>query len=175
MTVFGTGSTRVPPLRLARPRAGYVPEGMTVLIVEQNVRISLDIADTACVLDHGVVAHHGPAAAMAADEALIRVKVALTCGTDLKVWKRGYHARMITPPAVFGHELAGIVDPVRHSVRLHDDIGGSSLQIIHGTGHMVHHAVPDQVAEVCQAVDAESGSFAVSLAAYQAAANSPAL
>jgi L-iditol 2-dehydrogenase len=47
---------------------------------------------------------------LAPDEALIRVKVALTCGTDLKVWKRGYHARMITPPAVFGHELAGIVE-----------------------------------------------------------------
>jgi L-iditol 2-dehydrogenase len=47
---------------------------------------------------------------LAADEALVRVKVALTCGTDLKVWKRGYHARMITPPAVFGHELAGIVE-----------------------------------------------------------------
>jgi L-iditol 2-dehydrogenase len=41
------------------------------------------------------------------DEVLVRVKVALTCGTDLKVWKRGYHARMITPPSVFGHELAG--------------------------------------------------------------------
>jgi L-iditol 2-dehydrogenase len=47
---------------------------------------------------------------LAPDEALIRVKVALTCGTDLKVWKRGYHARMITPPAVFGHELSGIVE-----------------------------------------------------------------
>src|SRR5271155_5566983 len=44
---------------------------------------------------------------LAADEALVRVMVALTCGTDLKVWKRGYHAKMITPPAVFGHELAG--------------------------------------------------------------------
>ena len=46
---------------------------------------------------------------LAPDEALVRVKVALTCGTDLKVWKRGYHARMITPPAVFGHELSGVV------------------------------------------------------------------
>src|ERR1700733_2161287 len=46
---------------------------------------------------------------LAADEVLVRVKVALTCGTDLKVWKRGYHARMITPPSVFGHELAGEV------------------------------------------------------------------
>src|SRR6266571_7910916 len=50
--------------------------------------------------------------ALAPDEALVRVKVALTCGTDLKVWKRGYHARMITPPAVFGHELAGVVEQV---------------------------------------------------------------
>ena len=32
---------------------------------------------------------------------------ALTCGTDLKVFRRGYHARMIVPPALFGHELAG--------------------------------------------------------------------
>ncbi len=38
---------------------------------------------------------------------LVRVKAALTCGTDVKVFRRGYHARMIIPPAVFGHELAG--------------------------------------------------------------------
>ena len=50
--------------------------------------------------------------ALAPDEVLVRVKVALTCGTDLKVWKRGYHARMITPPAVFGHELAGVIEQV---------------------------------------------------------------
>jgi branched-chain amino acid transport system ATP-binding protein len=47
-------------------------EGMTVLIVEQNVRMALDIADTVYVLDHGVVVHHGPAAALAGDEALIQ-------------------------------------------------------------------------------------------------------
>jgi L-iditol 2-dehydrogenase len=34
---------------------------------------------------------------------------AVTCGTDLKVFRRGYHARMIVPPALFGHELAGTV------------------------------------------------------------------
>src|SRR2546425_2764885 len=44
---------------------------------------------------------------LAADEVLLRVRLALTDGTDLKVWKRGYHARMIQPPAVFGHELVG--------------------------------------------------------------------
>ena len=45
--------------------------------------------------------------ALAADEVLLRVRLALTDGTDLKVWRRGYHARMIQPPAVFGHEVVG--------------------------------------------------------------------
>ena len=47
---------------------------------------------------------------LADDEILVRVAVALTCGTDLKVWKQGSHARMIQPPALFGHELAGVVE-----------------------------------------------------------------
>ncbi len=42
-------------------------------------------------------------------EVRLRVEAALTCGTDLKVFKRGYHAKMIVPPAVFGHELAGVI------------------------------------------------------------------
>ncbi len=50
-------------------------------------------------------------------EVLIKVQVALTCGTDLKVYQRGYHARMIVPPALFGHELAGIVEAVGTGVR----------------------------------------------------------
>jgi len=54
---------------------------------------------------------------IAPDEVLVRVEVALTCGTDLKVWKRGYHARMITPPALFGHELAGTVVATGANVR----------------------------------------------------------
>jgi L-iditol 2-dehydrogenase len=44
---------------------------------------------------------------LAPDEVLLRVRLALTDGTDLKVWKRGYHAKMIQPPAVFGHEVVG--------------------------------------------------------------------
>src|SRR5205085_1016524 len=47
---------------------------------------------------------------------LVRVRVALTCGTDVKVFSRGYHARMIVPPAVFGHELAGDVVAVGEGV-----------------------------------------------------------
>ncbi len=42
-------------------------------------------------------------------ELVLRVDAALTCGTDLKVFRRGYHARMLTPERLFGHELAGTV------------------------------------------------------------------
>jgi len=45
-------------------------------------------------------------------EVRVRIEAALTCGTDLKVFKRGYHAKMIVPPAVFGHELAGVISEV---------------------------------------------------------------
>jgi L-iditol 2-dehydrogenase len=42
-----------------------------------------------------------------AGEVVIQVNVATTCGTDLKVWRRGGHARMLKPPVLFGHEAAG--------------------------------------------------------------------
>ena len=42
-------------------------------------------------------------------ELVVKVGAALTCGTDLKVYRRGYHAKMLKPPMPFGHELAGVV------------------------------------------------------------------
>ncbi len=50
-------------------------------------------------------------------DVLVRVQAALTCGTDVKVFRRGYHARMIVPPALFGHELAGDIVAVGEQVR----------------------------------------------------------
>ena len=49
-------------------------------------------------------------------ELVVRVGAALTCGTDLKVYRRGYHARMLKPPMPFGHELAGVVTEVGSGV-----------------------------------------------------------
>jgi len=54
---------------------------------------------------------------LGAEDVLVRVKAALTCGTDVKVFHRGYHARMIIPPAVFGHELAGDIVRVGEAVK----------------------------------------------------------
>jgi L-iditol 2-dehydrogenase len=50
-------------------------------------------------------------------EIVVRIGAALTCGTDLKVYRRGYHAMMLKPPIVFGHELAGVVSEVGPGAR----------------------------------------------------------
>jgi L-iditol 2-dehydrogenase len=55
--------------------------------------------------------------ALQSGEVRLRIEAALTCGTDLKVYKRGYHAKMIVPPAVFGHELAGIISETATEIR----------------------------------------------------------
>ena len=57
-----------------------------------------------------------PIPAIGPGELLLRVGAALTCGTDLKVYRRGYHAMMLKPPVVFGHELAGVVAKVGEGV-----------------------------------------------------------
>jgi len=44
-----------------------------------------------------------------AGEVLVKVKAATTCGTDLKIFKRGYVEKVIRLPTVFGHEWAGEV------------------------------------------------------------------
>jgi L-iditol 2-dehydrogenase len=55
--------------------------------------------------------------AIGSGDVLVRVRAALTCGTDVKVFRRGYHARMIVPPALFGHELGGDIVAMGKDVR----------------------------------------------------------
>jgi len=57
-------------------------EGISVLLVEQNARLSLEIADHAYVLDDGLIVYAGSARELAADEARVR---ALT-GASAQAW-----------------------------------------------------------------------------------------
>jgi branched-chain amino acid transport system ATP-binding protein len=59
-------------------------EGISVLLVEQNARMSLEIADYAYVLDDGAVVYSGTAKELAADESRVR---ALT-GASAEEWQR---------------------------------------------------------------------------------------
>jgi branched-chain amino acid transport system ATP-binding protein len=58
-------------------------EGISVLLVEQNARMSLEIADHAYVLDDGRVVYSGPAKELAADDA----RVEALAGASAEEWK----------------------------------------------------------------------------------------
>ncbi|MEJ0071060.1 MAG: ABC transporter ATP-binding protein [Pseudomonadota bacterium] len=57
-------------------------EGISVLLVEQNTSLSLEIADDAYVLDNGALVYSGSAAELAADEA----RVQALAGASDKEW-----------------------------------------------------------------------------------------
>ena len=52
-----------------------------------------------------------------AGEVVMQVATATTCGTDLKVWRRGGHAKMLRLPTLFGHEAAGQIVAVGEGVK----------------------------------------------------------
>nr|MDQ3828486.1 alcohol dehydrogenase catalytic domain-containing protein [Candidatus Tectomicrobia bacterium] len=47
-----------------------------------------------------------------AGEVIVKVEVALTCGTDLKTFQRGHPVLLKRFPSPFGHEFAGVVTEV---------------------------------------------------------------
>ena len=55
-------------------------EGISVLLVEQNARMSLEIADHAYVLDDGGIVHSGEARALAADQSRVRALTGASAG-----------------------------------------------------------------------------------------------
>ncbi len=58
-------------------------EGISVLLVEQNVRMSLNVADHAYVLDDGSIVYSGPAKDLAADQA----RVESLAGASAEAWE----------------------------------------------------------------------------------------
>jgi branched-chain amino acid transport system ATP-binding protein len=58
-------------------------EGISVLLVEQNVRMSLEISDHAYVLENGQMVYSGPAAELRSDETRIQA----LAGASAEEWK----------------------------------------------------------------------------------------
>jgi branched-chain amino acid transport system ATP-binding protein len=58
-------------------------QGISVLLVEQNVRMSLEISDHAYVLENGQMVYSGPAATLRADEGRIQA----LAGASAEEWK----------------------------------------------------------------------------------------
>ena len=114
-------------------------------------------------------------AALQPGEVRLRIEAALTCGTDLKVYKRGYHARMIVPPAVFGHELAGVIEEIApcsvRPVAEPDRATSSTLQFTPGDRVVVANSAPcgecffcrNQQENLCEDLLFLNGAYAESI------------
>ena len=63
--------------------AGMRKEGLSVLLVEQNVRAAVEIADRAYVLDNGSIVYQGSAAEFAKDEERVRA----LAGASAESWE----------------------------------------------------------------------------------------
>lgn len=50
------------------------------------------------------------------DEILVKVKAALTCGTDIKTYRRGHPLLIKEIPSGFGHEFSGVVEKVGKNI-----------------------------------------------------------
>ena len=71
-------------------------------------------------------------------EILVRIKAALTCGTDLKAFRRGHP--VIPMPGVFGHEFSGIVEATGKGVK----------RFREGEGIMAVHSAPCLECRYCR-------------------------
>ena len=69
------------------------------------------------------------------------------------------HRELRMPIAIFAGSDDKVVDPAAHSQRLHGDLPGSTLEIVDGAGHMVHHAAPERIAAAVDRIDAPAERF----------------
>lgn len=61
-----------------------------------------------------------------------------------------HYSGLKTPLSIFAGADDKVVDPKAHSVRLHRAIPGSTLLVAPGAGHMVHYAIPAEIADAIQ-------------------------
>jgi pimeloyl-ACP methyl ester carboxylesterase len=55
------------------------------------------------------------------------------------------HQELQMPVAIFAGAEDSIIDVEAHSMRLHDELRHSTLGVVPGVGHMVHHAAVDEI------------------------------
>lgn len=68
------------------------------------------------------------------------------------------YAQLTIPVTIFAGEADKVVDPETQARRLHTALRNSELHIIPGLGHMLHHAVPEQVVAAVASTPTAAGS-----------------
>jgi L-iditol 2-dehydrogenase len=94
----------------------------------------------------------------AAGEVVVKVEVALTCGTDLKTFQRGHPVLLKRFPSPFGHEFAGVVTEVGKGV----DAFSPGMRVVAANSAPCHQCFYCHVGEtnLCEHLDLLNGAYA---------------
>ena len=65
---------------------------------------------------------------------------------------RDRYGELRLPMVIMAGSDDQVADVGRQSIRFHEQIPHSQIELVPGAGHMVHHAVPQQVADAVEAV-----------------------
>lgn len=91
-------------------------------------------------------------------ELILRVEVATTCGTDVKVFKQGGHPRMLQVPTPFGHECAGTIAAVGDEVR--NWHLGEAVVVVNSASCGLCHYCTHERENLCRDLHYLNGAFA---------------
>jgi L-iditol 2-dehydrogenase len=91
-------------------------------------------------------------------EVVVNVKVALTCGTDLKTFQRGHPVLLKRFPSPFGHELAGVISQVGEGV----EGFRPGMRVVAANSAPCHQCFYCHVGEsnLCENLDLLNGAYA---------------
>ncbi|MFQ5846333.1 MAG: zinc-binding dehydrogenase [Candidatus Methylomirabilales bacterium] len=91
-------------------------------------------------------------------EVLVRIGAALTCGTDLKTYRRGHPVMIKKTPALFGHEWAGTVEAVGEGVA-HVQVGD---RVVGANSAPCHRCFPCRIGRLnlCEDLQFLNGAYA---------------
>ena len=91
-------------------------------------------------------------------EILLGIEAATTCGTDVKVFRRGGHPKMLVAPAPFGHEMAGYVAAVGPGVKNFRE--GDSIVVANSAPCLVCTYCQQGRENLCEDLHYLNGAFA---------------
>lgn len=91
-------------------------------------------------------------------EVLLSVEAATTCGTDVKVFRRGGHPRMLRVPTLFGHEMAGLIAAVGPEVEAFS--GGEAVVVANSAPCLACDACRMGRENLCEDLHYLNGAFA---------------
>lgn len=92
------------------------------------------------------------------NEILVKIKAALTCGTDLKTFQRGHPLLIKSIPSTFGHQFSGVVAKVGKNIKSFQV--GQRVVALNSTPCFKCHFCTKEQFSLCENIEFLNGAYA---------------